>query len=313
MAQVRAQPDHGKSWMLPEAKGEDLLYVSNEEHNLGYGDVLVFSYATGKLVGTLNGFSSYVWGLCSDHSGDIFVTAASYVSPASGYVYKFSHAGTQAVEALSDPGAPNSCSVDPTTGNLAVANTTGPLRSGYYYGDVALYRYGSNSPTTYFDSDIPSPLYCSYDDAGDLFIDGLDGPGNMVGELISGSASFANITLNHSIGPISLQWDRDSLVMSGGGGNVSHGEQKIFQAYVSGSGGRVTGPVLLWSRGDRKTGEAAQFLSRGGIILGPDHTTGGNDGIINFWRFPGGGKPTKTLRQKGADSFYGVAVSAISN
>ena len=69
----------------------------------------------------------------------------------------------------------------------------------------------------------------------------------------------------------------------------------------------MSGPSLLWSRGDRRPGPV-QFWVEGNAIIGPDHTRGGT-GIINLWRYPMGGKPIKTLRAKGAAGFYGVTVS----
>src|SRR5580693_2694276 len=59
--------DRGKSWMLPEAKSEDLLYVTN------YSYISVYSYPQDKLVGILNGFRSSV-GECVDSKGDIVIT-----------------------------------------------------------------------------------------------------------------------------------------------------------------------------------------------------------------------------------------------
>ena len=49
---LAAPADRGKSWMLPEAKAEDLLYVSNYRGNY----VAVYDYKTGTAVGSLSGF-----------------------------------------------------------------------------------------------------------------------------------------------------------------------------------------------------------------------------------------------------------------
>jgi hypothetical protein len=57
MPQGRAVATHhgrGGSWMLPKARSEDLLYVSDPEKT----DVYVYSYRSGQLVGTLTGFSN---------------------------------------------------------------------------------------------------------------------------------------------------------------------------------------------------------------------------------------------------------------
>lgn len=55
---------HGKSWMLPEASGEALIYLS-ARNGSGISNVYVLSYTTGKLVGDLTGFGG---------SGDFVLT-----------------------------------------------------------------------------------------------------------------------------------------------------------------------------------------------------------------------------------------------
>src|SRR5580693_2931535 len=63
---------HGKSWMLPEATSQDLLYVSVSTTNYTDSEVQVYSYSSNQLVGTLTGFK-YATSLCSDTIGDVFV------------------------------------------------------------------------------------------------------------------------------------------------------------------------------------------------------------------------------------------------
>ena len=45
-AAIATHADRGKSWMLPEAKNEDLIYATS-----GCGGVCMLSYPAGKLVG----------------------------------------------------------------------------------------------------------------------------------------------------------------------------------------------------------------------------------------------------------------------
>src|SRR5579862_833352 len=56
--------------MQPDAKAQDLLYVSD----LGANDVAVYTYPKGSLVSKLTGFGS-VAGLCSNKAGDVFSMA----------------------------------------------------------------------------------------------------------------------------------------------------------------------------------------------------------------------------------------------
>jgi hypothetical protein len=116
----------GKSWMLPEARNDDLLYVSD-----GGGGVNAYSYPSFDLIGQLTiPYARGAEGLCVDKQGDVFVPAwTGNGSSVTAYVYEFAHGGTEPIAILDDPGALNtSCSVDLTTGNLAVTNV---YQSGY--------------------------------------------------------------------------------------------------------------------------------------------------------------------------------------
>jgi len=67
-SRLLAHPDVRPSWMTPDAKLRELLYVSDDATY----DVYVFSYPQGKLVGTLTGFAA-PGSLCSDAQGDVFI------------------------------------------------------------------------------------------------------------------------------------------------------------------------------------------------------------------------------------------------
>jgi hypothetical protein len=82
--------------MLPEAKHENLLYVSN-----GNSSVTVFSYRHRVLVGTLTGFT-YPAGECSDVAGDVFITDYS-----ANTITEYAHGAAQPLRTLQDPGGPS--------------------------------------------------------------------------------------------------------------------------------------------------------------------------------------------------------------
>ncbi len=124
-----AQGDHARSWMLPEAKRDDLLYVSDF-----YG-VHVFSYPKLKPVGQLDAGSS---GMCSDRDGNVFFTHTE-----GNEVTEYAHGGTQPVQTFYDDTvelSPEDCSVDPTTNNLAIA----PLDASY----VVIFPHEKNNHTS---------------------------------------------------------------------------------------------------------------------------------------------------------------------
>jgi hypothetical protein len=292
-----AHADRGKSWMLPEAKNEDLLYVS------GFTNVLVYSFPEGKLVGTLTGFSApyYPRGLCSDRHGNVFFVGEG--SQSQSLIYEYAHGGSDPITTLTDPGLGLGCGVDPQTGDLAVTN----LRSSAsnYYGNIAVYRHARGKPTIYSDPNVSGFYFCAYDDAGNLFADNPNSD-DLIDELPKGGTTLTEITLSQAIFPASIQWNGNSFAI-GSGCCGKQGDIPVYQVQVSGSSGTVTGPTLLSSAGDRR-GLGFQLWIQGKIIAGPDRAQGQRD-FLNFWRYPRGGKPIKMIRTEDANMF-GVTVSA---
>lgn len=86
-------PDHGRSWMKPEAKRDNLLYISD----IDTFDVYVYAYPKGELLGTLTGFNGPE-GECVDKTGNVFV--ANY---AASNILEFAHGGTSSIATLKRP------------------------------------------------------------------------------------------------------------------------------------------------------------------------------------------------------------------
>jgi hypothetical protein len=267
----------------------ELLYASETEGS----NVLVFSYPQGGLVQTLTGFAAPPWFICSDGSGDVFVPTTDSSSP--GYIYEFAHGGTQPIETLTDPGPGHalSCSVDPKTGNLAVAN--GP--------NVAIYPQGQGIATVYEASDVGA-YDCAYDGSGDLFVDGQS-YGNKIAELPAAGTSFSDIALSKTTLTLHLQWWNKRLVILGGT-EGPHGPYEIFQVRISGSDGIVSGPVLLYGKSKHRLGDV-EFVALGNTIVMPE---GPGYSMLNLWRYPKGGRPYKVLDPRPRDyDFFGVTIS----
>ncbi len=128
--------------------------------------ITVYSYPKGKLVGTLSDFSK-PYGECVDKSGNVYITDSSF-----GKIYEYAHGGTKPIRALKDPSyQPYGCAVDPTTGNLAVANYSDDSARE---GDVAIYRKAKGFPKSYIGYDFYYYYYLGYDPKGNLYVDGLN-------------------------------------------------------------------------------------------------------------------------------------------
>jgi hypothetical protein len=290
---IAAHAERGKSWMLSDTSNEDLLYASGRQLP-GYG-VEVLSYPKGSVVGQLT-FDGIPYGLCSDRSGDVFIPVSSSQYNTN-YIYEYAHGGTQPIATLADSGVPFGCTVDPTTGNLAVTNAFA-LGMGYPPGNVAIYAGAQGIPTYYSDWEITIYGLCAYDDAGNLFVTSQR-PGQPIGELPEGSGSFENLNTNVGTYPGSLQWNDGHLVVAAYDGY--EGIQNVYQLKISGTDGTVVGKTTLQDWGRKYNGKYlifAQFWVEGTSIIGPSFL--GSHGLRpSFWHYPKGGKQVKIFRPAG--------------
>ena len=142
--------------------GSDLLYVSDTVTS----NVYVFFLSKGRTVQTLTGFTDPA-GECVDSNGDVFIA-----NTGGSNILEYAHGGTAPIAVLKDPGYfPVGCSIDPTSGNLAVTNLS---TSSSTKGDVVIYKSAKGRARGHYtDPAFNEMVLCGYDDAGNLFLDGL--------------------------------------------------------------------------------------------------------------------------------------------
>lgn len=243
--------------MAPHLGKRDLLYLSDD----GDGNVYVYSFPDAKLQGTLTGLSVPA-GECVDKAGDIWI-----VEEGTNDIVKYAHGGSTKIATLTDPNnAPEGCSVDPTTGNLAVANAQ-TLSGGA--GSVAVYANAEGTPTLYTDSQMKFVLFVTYDDKGNLYADGVDSSlSYRLAELRKGASTLTPAFKQRIVQPNSIQWDRDYLAVGDGGGILGTGSPAIYHVKVAHSTGKVVGVTSL-------TGTTAyfSFLSTAAPLSGPTSET----------------------------------------
>jgi hypothetical protein len=292
-------PANERSWMLPEAKGEDLLYVSNP----GNRTVTVYTYRKGRLVGTLTGFN-FPWGLCSDKAGNVFVT--DYRND---QIVEYGHGGSNPINTLEDADYfPVDCSVDPITGDLAVANISSQGSLGYPPGAISIYAKAHGKPKFYpflEDSNYLNFLACTYDDMGNLFADafGYSGPDFQMVELPRHHKKLIGLKirpgLSSSAYPGGLQWDGKYVAL--GTANMVHqysinkrGAKEVGSTELSGPG---VGLGLFWV-GKFASGSDPQATQL--IALG--------SGEVQYYSYPAGGTPTGLITEN-LDEPLGLTVS----
>ena len=197
----------GRSWMLPEARSSDLVYVSA----LG-GEVYVYSYPAGKLVGTLT-VTGTPQGDCVDKAGNIWITDDIIGGPQK--ILEYAHGGTSPIRTLADGGGyfPSGCSVDPNTGDLAVANANTQCINAPG-GDFVIFKHAKATPKIYTDPGLKCYGLLAYDDHSNLFVDGTSPQGLFqFAELPKGSRTFTNFVLNGGIEG-GVEWDGKYITLS---------------------------------------------------------------------------------------------------
>jgi hypothetical protein len=286
---VTATP-RGRSWMARRATAVDLLYVSDSAKS----EVDVYSYPVGATEGKITGLKSPA-GECVDKSGDVWIA-----DTAESKIVEYAHGGSTPISTLSESTQyPVDCSVDPTTGNLAVSNTETTSEG---QGSVAIYAHATGSPQLYSDTQLYYPFFLGYDDEGNLFVDGEQVEGAFqFAELPAGSSTLQNIALSKSIELAGgVLWD---------GKYVTVGDEVAGVIYqTGGASGEILGTTQLTGAKNLvqywipKLGGGGKN-PQGTKVIGPNL----NGGSVMFWNYPAGGTATKTLKQ--LDAPFGTAVS----
>jgi len=274
-AMTASHAAHGKSWMLPEAKGENLLYVS-----AGY--VYVYRYGgRNKLVGHLNVYGNPDT-LCSDTKGNVWVPVFKGIAY-TGEVLEYAHGKTRPIERLKNVGAyPYGCAVDPTTGDLAVTNVCAnyiPSCDGP--GNVLIYKNGRGNPISRKDNSLGYYYYCAYDDSGNLYVDGTGRkhPTFHLAELPKGQSKFNHIKLSVSPdNPGAIQWDGGDLAITD--------TKQIYEFSIEGERGEEVGVTPLVG-----SDYVSQFWIDGKNVSVADYKSES----VGFYSYPAGGSPTKTF------------------
>ncbi|MGA9018529.1 MAG: hypothetical protein WB438_06320 [Candidatus Cybelea sp.] len=267
----------GRPWMAPEAKKSDLAYISNFYNST----ILAFTYPRGKYVGSIS--SDDPQGLCAATTGNWWVVASG-----SAEVSEYAHGGTTPLKTLSVTGGePAGCTVDPTTGNLAVTLLGA--------GDVVVFTGGSGSGTTIAD-DLSSSYFDGYDDEGDLFVDGIT-PSDTYGvvELPKGGSMFEAITLSHTLEfPGGIQGYGNYLAVG------DQGTSDIYHFAIHGTKGKEIGVTHLTG------GDGGGFWIQKPDVVAIDAGSGSE--IAAIWKYPAGGSPIRIF-QGSFDLPIGVTVS----
>ena len=233
-AALAAHADRRKSWMLPEAKSEDLLYLSNSS-----GDVNIYRYQQRNLVGVLTGFMLPL-GECVDKTGNVYI-----VDFRAQTISEYAHGGTEPIATIDDsPYRPYGCAVDRKSGNLAITNYEEDY-SGK--GNVAVYVHATGSPV-YYTGTFSHYQSCAYDNEGNLLTTDGFASGSDFAWLRKNAKKLVNIEVKGGsseeggfAGVQSIVWDGKYFVI----GTSLGGGSAIYRISIKNNRGRSVGTTYL--------------------------------------------------------------------
>lgn len=296
-AQTLTPPSAAQSsWIQPGASSGDLLYAGGSATN----DVYVFSYPSGSFVGKIAALAGTlgIQGLCSDTSGNVFVTTlwqkAKEYEPVA-RIYEYAHGGTTRIGEYDVNGeVPFGCSTD-SFGDLAVAANYADGGAGALF----VFYLGSHGSQikSYSSKYINNYYYCAYDAKGNLYVNGAgSGPEMLLGELQRGQYTLRIITTTKYVSVVGmgeLQWLGSDLTLEDVAASA------IYRLRISGSKASVLGTTHLngWN-------DAALSTIAGGSVLIPNGTSGTK---IAIWNYPRGGNIRESLTSP--SGLFGLTVS----
>ena len=259
---------HAHSWMAPGASGQNLLYVSDP----GIGAIVVYTYLPGPMtfVGLLTGASDPS-GECVDASQNLWV-AASY-----DVLFEYPHGSDSPSTILSDPLGASSCSVDPTTGNIATVND-------FLSDEVAIFKHAKGPPKVIADAAFHQVIACAYDGSGNLFVDGLSNSETFTfAELAKGARHIRTIVLNQPPAePGDIEWDGKYIVLD------DPRDAALYQYSISGGSGTQVGTTPI-----NGAGYVQHFFVQGDRAIVPFQNDEGP--FVNLYKYPAGGVRSKAL------------------
>ncbi len=273
---------------FPAAAG-DLIYVVDN----GLESVYQYSYETRKRLNTIQGPFYDVVTMCADTKQDIFV-----VDDAAQSIREYSHDGKTVIKTLVDFfGFPEACSVDPTTGNLAVTNFENA--SGEFPGNLVIFSHTGHANSHHV-FNMYNFYFPAYDDKGNLFVNGNSTRGSPVlSERRKGGGGFEDLTMSPKIASMfGMQWDGKYLAIC----DTGHQPNEIDRFSISRSGATKVSSTILQDDADVYQFFIAAIGAKD-VIIATDRA----DRKLYAWRYPLGGNPIFSIG--GFMRPLGVAIS----
>jgi hypothetical protein len=171
---------------------------------------------------------------------------------------------------------------------------------------VAVFANESGDPSVY-NTGIPTS-YCGYDNAGNLFVNGISSNHIVLAELSRGASAFTPVSIVGHLGaPGQIQWDGSYLTYE----NIAEPGDRGGIARLSVSGSVATVKKTIPLNGPNRT--TLSWIYDGHVIAAYAPRGGGaRENKIGIWKYPKGGKRQNAFKFQNASTwgFQGVTISA---
>jgi hypothetical protein len=294
-----------QSWISPSAKDTQyLLYISDLTH--GVVDIYAERSADAALVGQLAiSGGDPGGGVCIDHRGNVYVVYENF-SGDGGEIDEYAHGSSTIKESLNLTGFLETCAVDRTTGNIAVAI----LSKGYdKVGGIYLISGGLKKGHYVFLTDrggLQAMWDDVYDSSGNLFIRGKKVSIDGLDELPVGSTKLVHL--------MGLKLDDQSTV-GWDGHYVTVGDDAVPYYSFTVDEITVAGSAITVVRSATFTDSACSYgltmpkaLVRSTTRLVSVNASCPNR--VGFWDYASGGEPKRSWSNVDLIAPRGEAISA---
>lgn len=258
---------------VPEAHKARLLYVTNFSSNV----VAVVDYPSGNRLQSLTGFTN-PQGICADASDhNVFIANTGGEN-----VLEYAYGASSPKATYLDAGEfPVECSIDPKTGNLAIADIFSPTTG---LGAATICTKPTHCKTYVQPGGLLEAYSIAYVGNGDLYVGGQGSSGFQMVYLPAGGSVWKTVSSGAVSG--TMQWDGKYLAVAQA---QTSGSSFIYRCEALGTklacdDRRVK--LLEWNG-------AAFFIKYGDRgVVGVSNSTG----AVLTWRYPAGGEPTKSMQ-----------------
>lgn len=235
-----------------------------------------FRFPKGSLLGTIGAHTPA--GMCGgSNQGTFWVTISGNAK-----IEEFKVGEKSPIKTLRTNGDPTGCSIDKSSGDLAVSTIDG----------VEIFKSASGSGSQLTDG-ISETYFVGYDASGNLFVDGRSAAGSFeFAELPAGASTFHQVSVPNTVEyPGGVQWDGKYITVGDQQG------QAIYRYSVSASIATLKGTVAYSDASDCVDGDIYK-----GYYLCPD----AGDENVKVYAYPAGGAPLDTWTQS-----FDLPVSAV--